>query len=169
MRPSWIDESGYCSVHQSYHCGCYRPTEKAPNECIKCGKPNHGKILCEECNKEWQAWAVADSQRMVDEFYEEKAKMEVKLGDCLDEAKATICGERQDVYGSPEDSFAVIAQYWEVYLQEYKVCSDPLSAKDIAHMMVLFKMARIQGQKPSRDSYVDICGYAAIAADRLGN
>ena len=95
--------------------------------------------------------------------------MEVKLGDCLDEAKATICGERQDVYGSPEDSFAVIAQYWEVYLQEYKVCSDPLSAKDIAHMMVLFKMARIQGQKPSRDSYVDICGYAAIAADRLGN
>jgi len=103
------------------------------------------------------------------------------LGDCLDEAKATICGERQDVYGSPEDSFALIAKYWNVYLIEvqeqllvdhghdlrnYKLV-EMLGAKDIAHMMVLFKMARVQGQAPSRDSYVDICGYAAIAADRM--
>ena len=103
------------------------------------------------------------------------------LGDCLDEAKKTICGERQDVYGSPEDSFALIAKYWNVYLtevqksllvdngfdpDEYKL--DPLlGSKDIAHMMILFKMARVQGQAPSRDNYVDICGYASIAADRL--
>ena len=92
-----------------------------------------------------------------------------ELGACLDEAKRTICGERQDVYGSPEDSFAIIAEYWSTYLRaEYeKVGHRNLTPKDIAHMMILFKMARVQGQAPSRDSYVDICGYAGIAADRL--
>ena len=90
------------------------------------------------------------------------------LGDCLDEAKRTICGERQDVYGSPEDSFAIIAEYWSTYLKNRVTDLDaPLNSKDIAHMMILFKMARVQGQAPSRDSYVDICGYAGIAADRL--
>ena len=23
----FIDDSGYCSVHQEYHCECYRPTK----------------------------------------------------------------------------------------------------------------------------------------------
>ena len=105
----------------------------------------------------------------------------IKLSDCLDEAKATICGERQDVYGSPEDSFAIIAQYWNIYLIEVQkallikrgfdladYALEPLlSAKDIAHMMILFKMARVQGQAPKRDNYVDICGYSSIAADKF--
>ena len=191
------------------------------NEC-KCGKPNHGKTLCEECEMKetigkcnkcgetltaghhclgvWNSVATTTSEckhrntKVIDPAIEDGftlectdcgmrlRKQEVKLGDCLDEAKATICGERQDVYGSPEDSFAVIAKYWNTYMLEKQKTILELtnfapkyyeevylfSAKDIAHMMVLFKMARIQGQKPSRDNYVDLCGYAAIAADRLG-
>jgi len=104
-----------------------------------------------------------------------------EIPSCLDEANIIINGERQDVYGSPEDSFSVIAEYWNTYLIEvqkkilvqhghdlnnYELVG-LLEAKDIAHMMILFKMARTQGQKPKRDNYVDICGYAAIAADRL--
>jgi hypothetical protein len=104
-----------------------------------------------------------------------------KLDDCLGEAKATICGERQDQYGNPEDSFALVAKYWSTYLievqkkvliahgfdpAEYKLV-DLLTSLDVDHMMILFKVARCQGQKLKRDSYVDICGYAAIAADRL--
>jgi hypothetical protein len=93
---------------------------------------------------------------------------EPHLGACLDEAKATICGERQDQYGNPEDSFELIGSYWATYLQEKaKDGTTIISAKDVAHMMILFKVARCQGQKPKRDNYVDICGYAAIAADRL--
>lgn len=94
-------------------------------------------------------------------------KEECVLGACLDEAKNTICGERQDVYGSPEDSFALIAEYWTTYLNSRANVEDDLDAKDIAHMMILFKMARVQGQAPKRDNYVDICGYASIAADRF--
>jgi hypothetical protein len=86
---------------------------------------------------------------------------QVTLGDCLDEAKACITGERQDQYGNPEDSFALIADYWRTYLNW------PITALDVAHMMILFKVARCQGQAPKRDNYTDICGYSSIAADRI--
>ena len=32
---------------------------------------------------------------------------------------------------------------------------------------MLFKIARMSGQKPSIDNYVDLAGYAAIAADMV--
>jgi len=94
----------------------------------------------------------------------------IKLGDSLDEAKATICGARQDSYGSPENSFSIIAAFWFTYLRnrDSKVTSfGPLTAKDVSNMMILFKVARCLGQKPHRDNYIDIQGYAAISADRL--
>ena len=31
-------------------------------------------------------------------------------------AEKIVSGERQEQYGSPEDNFAVIARYWECYL-----------------------------------------------------
>lgn len=83
------------------------------------------------------------------------------LGSLLDEAKRTITGERQDQYGAPEDSFDRIAAYWTTYLGR------PVSALDVAHLMALMKLARAQGQGFKRDTYVDLAGYAAIAADRL--
>ncbi|ACL06261.1 hypothetical protein Dalk_4583 [Desulfatibacillum aliphaticivorans] len=83
------------------------------------------------------------------------------IPDCLAEADHIINGERQDSYGAPEDSFALIAGHWSTYLGR------ELSALDVAHMMMLFKIARMSGQKPCRDNYVDLAGYTAIAADRL--
>ena len=83
------------------------------------------------------------------------------LGSLLDEAKQTITGERQDQYGAPEDSFSRIAAYWTTYLAR------PVSTLDVAHLMALMKLARAQGQGFKRDTYVDLAGYAAIAADRL--
>lgn len=83
------------------------------------------------------------------------------LGSLLDEAKRTITGERQDQYGAPEDSFSRIAAYWTTYLGR------PVSSLDVAHLMALMKLARAQGQGFKRDNYVDLAGYAAIAADRL--
>ena len=43
-----------------------------------------------------------------------------KRGSVLQEAINTINGERQDVYGSPESSFSLIAKYWRTYLQHKK-------------------------------------------------
>ena len=88
-----------------------------------------------------------------------------KLGESLLEAYKIVTGERLDTYGAPENCFQLIADYWNVYLAELQ--DDTLTAKDIAHMMMLFKIARIAGPKSCRDNYLDIQGYAAIAGDSL--
>lgn len=89
------------------------------------------------------------------------------LGSSLHEAFYIINGERQDSYGNPENSFAIIAEYWSTYIASSWEHPIKLEAIDVAHMMMLFKIARCSGQHPKRDNYIDIQGYAAIAADRL--
>lgn len=80
-------------------------------------------------------------------------------GAVLDEARKTINGDRQDAYGNPEDSFSMIAELWTAYLDKY------VSPQDVAMMMALLKIARQKTGKGKRDNFVDICGYAALAAD----
>lgn len=79
--------------------------------------------------------------------------------DILNIAERVITGERQDAYGTPEDSFGRIADLWSAYL------GAKISSEDVAHMMVLLKIARTKGQEYHVDNYVDICGYAALAAE----
>lgn len=85
----------------------------------------------------------------------------------LEEADKTINGERQDQYGKAEDSFKIIADYWNVYLRTKYEINFYLCSEDIARMMTLFKMARMHGQKYSRDNWRDAIGYLAIEADKL--
>lgn len=93
-----------------------------------------------------------------------------KRGHVLQKAHEIINGERQDSYGSPEDSFRLIGEYWTSYLiANGWGSSDRLNvtAKEVAEMMMLFKIARMSGQKPAIDNYTDLCGYAGIAADMV--
>lgn len=80
-------------------------------------------------------------------------------GAILREAETIINGERQGQYGNPEDSFRLIAGFWSAYLG----CT--VSPRQVAEMMVLLKVARQRSGKGKRDNLVDICGYAALAAD----
>ena len=94
-----------------------------------------------------------------------------KLGDSLLETHKIITGERQNSYGKPENSFNLIKDLWNDYLvanQERTTNkSIYIHSIDVANLMILFKVARLLGQKPTRDTYLDIQGYAAIAADTL--
>lgn len=85
--------------------------------------------------------------------------------DIFDEARQTISAERQDQYGAPEHSFGMIADLWQWHLLHRK--PGPLNPNDVAAMMVLFKIARMYGQKYSRDNPRDAIGYLGIYADRL--
>jgi len=83
----------------------------------------------------------------------------------LEGADQIIHGGRQDMYGSPEDCFDLIADYWNNYiLAKENVCLD---ASDVAILMTLFKIARMSGQKWHPDNAVDACGYLAILNDRI--
>ena len=88
-------------------------------------------------------------------------------GECLDKAKETINGERQDICGNPENSFQLIAEFWNTYLTARQAGESILiiSKKDVMHMMVLLKMARAMGQKYHSDNYIDAAGYIALADD----
>ena len=79
-------------------------------------------------------------------------------GSILDEAKEVINGERQNHYGDPEDSFALIAEYWSIYLEKN------VTPQDVAMMMVLFKLAR-ESHQHKRDNLVDAAGYLGILGD----
>lgn len=89
----------------------------------------------------------------------------------LDAAKKIVTGEREKQYGSPEDNFAVIARFWEVYLSERCVgggAEVTLNPDDVAMLMTLMKVARIMTGTFKGDSYIDACGYLACAAEIAG-
>ena len=78
----------------------------------------------------------------------------MKRAEILEAARVCVCGEREQDYGTPENNFETIGLLWGVYI----------TAKDVAAMMGLLKVARIAtGNKA--DSFVDLAGYAACAGE----
>lgn len=73
----------------------------------------------------------------------------------LKEAADIVCADRNTAYGEPEDSFEKIAILWSAWIKQ------PLTASDVAAMMILFKLARLKENPRHRDSILDIAGYAA--------
>lgn len=61
---------------------------------------------------------------------------------------------RDKVHGKPEDTFGKIASLWSDYLDIV------LTSEDVACMMILFKVARLQNNMTNEDSWLDIAGYA---------
>lgn len=88
----------------------------------------------------------------------------------LEKARACVCGEREEDYGSPEDSFGCIAELWETYLRAACVSPDAIvtvTAADVAMLMALLKIARVGTScvGGTADSFVDLAGYAACGAE----
>jgi hypothetical protein len=90
-------------------------------------------------------------------------------GRTLITALEIINGERQDSYGNPEDSFKLIGEYWTSYINAAIGLPEgcKLQAREVAEMMVLFKIARMTGQKTTPDNYADAAGYIGIAGDLI--
>lgn len=80
-------------------------------------------------------------------------------GNILLSAHKTINGQRVDIHGQPEDCFNTIAKLWSIWIGK------ELTAHDAAVMLNLMKVARMKHGAGSIDSYVDACGYIALAAD----
>jgi len=110
----------------------------------------------------------------------EATRFEPLRGQVLLDAHKIINGERQNVYGNPEDSFALIARYWQTYLavrvdEIERERSDggctkffEITASDVALMMVLFKIAR-EANQHKLDNIVDASGYLGIYGDMQGS
>lgn len=94
------------------------------------------------------------------------AEDQVRSNLILEKAKKIINGDRREEYGEAERSFDTISKFWNIYQGRCmgdRITFDPT---DVAMMMILLKVGRTDN-RPTEDSLVDICGYAALAADML--
>lgn len=86
----------------------------------------------------------------------------------LEDAIEVTTGARRRDYDAPKPNHERIARFWNTYIESRPVdAGAPLTALDVAHMMILLKMARVVFT-PTRDSYVDIAGYARCGAQISG-
>lgn len=78
--------------------------------------------------------------------------------DVLTDAIDLISGDREDQHGDPVDNFRRIATGWSALF------GVEIAPHEVGLAMVWLKMSRII-HKPSKDSFVDIAGYAALSAE----
>ena len=94
----------------------------------------------------------------------------MKRPEILDTAKACVCGDREQDYGSPEHNFETIAVLWSTYIRAIRPKSkdwafNELKPKDVAAMLALLKIARIGSGHAKLDNWVDLAGYAACGGE----
>lgn len=82
----------------------------------------------------------------------------------LDAAKAAVA-DRGLNYGTPEDNFARIAALWQTHLVNRYGGEHKIDPHDVAQMMVLMKVARLENDPGHLDSWTDVAGYAACGAN----
>ena len=78
----------------------------------------------------------------------------------LETAAKCVVGDREEDYGSPEQKFDRIAAFWNTYLGVATI-----TAKDVAAMLALLKIARIATGHAKNDNWVDLAGYAACGGE----
>lgn len=78
----------------------------------------------------------------------------------LETAAKCVVGDREEDYGSPEENFDRIAWFWNTYLGVAII-----TAKDVAAMLALLKIARIASGHAKSDNWVDLAGYAACGGE----
>jgi hypothetical protein len=87
----------------------------------------------------------------------------------LETAIKTICEDRLDQYGDPENNFQTIADMWTTYLRAAEVISPTTDAvimpHDVAAMMCMLKLARVATGAAKLDNWVDLAGYAALGGE----
>ena len=83
----------------------------------------------------------------------------MKTRDFLEAATKLASGQRQLDYGDKTENHKNIAKLWSAYL-EYTI-----SPHDVAILMCLLKVARTKLGIVSKDTYMDMSAYSAIAGE----
>ncbi|MCI6255958.1 MAG: DUF6378 domain-containing protein [Clostridiales bacterium] len=88
--------------------------------------------------------------------------------DVLAAAEKCVCGDLEQDYGTPEDSFDTIARMWAAYLRALRKDDRgyiTIMPKDVAAMLALLKIARIATGHSKDDNWIDLAGYAACGGE----
>lgn len=103
---------------------------------------------------------------------------EAKEKNILEKAEDLVYGEREVEYGKPKKNLQDIANMWNAYFEAIKIRAGvmfiglpttekenhtfEINAQDAAVMMLLMKTARIAKFQDTKDTLIDIAGYAAV-------
>lgn len=85
----------------------------------------------------------------------------------LERARHLVDGPRAEEYGPPELSFQRVADGWNWWLRARGRPAD-LHAEDVGAMLAMLKLSRASQSPAHADSWVDLAGYAACAAEVAG-
>ena len=77
----------------------------------------------------------------------------------LEKAAEIINGERNQRYGSAQENFGYIAEFWSTYLKT------SIKPHDVPWMLILMKAARAINDPNYIDNYVDTAGYAGLGGE----
>ena len=80
----------------------------------------------------------------------------------LEAAKKCVCGDREQDYGNPEDSFRRTAAMWTALF------GVRFTAADVAEAMICLKLVREKTGHSKADNWIDIAGYAACGCEIQG-
>lgn len=83
----------------------------------------------------------------------------MNTAEILNTAITIVSEDRAKSHGDKFVNHANIASLWSSYK------NIEITAKDVAVMMALLKIARTKTGEHNRDDYVDACGYMAIAGE----
>lgn len=81
----------------------------------------------------------------------------------LDVAKALIVGDRHEQHGEAHQNFARIAGMWSLILNA------DVEPHQVALCMAALKISRATSNPNNDDSFVDGCGYLALAGELVGD
>jgi hypothetical protein len=91
----------------------------------------------------------------------------MKADALLQKAAEVVSGDRAKAHGSMEETHQLIADFWQLYLDNRREKNKPLTSQDVAMMMVLLKCARSQRGRLEVDDYLDMAGYIGCAAQMV--
>ena len=77
----------------------------------------------------------------------------------LSEANRLVGTDREKDYGDKVENHSNIARLWSAYLEI------EIEAHDVAILMTLLKIARTKLGAVSKDTYIDMAAYSAIAGE----
>lgn len=111
---------------------------------------------------------TAGLEKLVDDVYAARSKGAVdptpnRRAQVLRTAESLVNGQRADDYGPPAENFGRVAAMWSA--QFAAKLNEPLTADEVAIALVHLKLSRLANTPDHADSWIDLCGYAALGAE----
>ena len=92
----------------------------------------------------------------------------MKAAEIATTAATLISGDRDRTHGNKKTNFENIAKLWSAWLSVAHGLDTPLSGVDVAKLMVLLKLARMESGEYNPDDALDLVGYGAILGELQG-